>query len=49
MTAVFCHNAADRTAETWKKQLAPFGRLEFAVSDAAKEQAGNDFPILLRV
>ena len=36
MTAVFCRNAADRTAETWKKQLAPFSSLEFAVSDAAK-------------
>jgi hypothetical protein len=36
MTAVFCHNAADRKAETWAKQLAPFDRLEFAVSDAAK-------------
>jgi hypothetical protein len=36
MTAVFCHNAADRTAETWKKELDPFSRLEFAVSDAAK-------------
>ena len=36
MTAVFCENTADRTAETWEKQLAPFDRLEFAVSDAAK-------------
>jgi hypothetical protein len=36
MTAVFCHNAADRSAETWGKQLAPFERLEFALSDAAK-------------
>jgi hypothetical protein len=36
MTAVFCHNAADRKAETWKAELAPFSRLEFAVSDAAK-------------
>ena len=36
MTAVFCHNAADRTAGTWKKELDPFSRLEFAVSDAAK-------------
>jgi hypothetical protein len=36
MTAVFCHNAADRKAETWKKELDPFSRLEFAVSDAAK-------------
>ena len=36
MTAVFCHNAADRTAATWGKQLTPFRRLEFAVSDAAK-------------
>src|SRR6202023_3442868 len=36
MTAVFCDNAADRKAETWVEQLAPFGRLEFAISDAAK-------------
>ena len=36
MTAVFCHNAADRKAETWAEQLAPFDRLEFAISDAAK-------------
>ncbi len=36
MTAVFCQNAADRKAETWEKQLAPFDRLEFAISDAAK-------------
>jgi hypothetical protein len=35
MTAVFCANAADRKAETWEKQLAPFDRLEFAISDAA--------------
>jgi hypothetical protein len=33
---VFCENAADRKAETWEKQLAPFDRLEFAVSDAAR-------------
>jgi hypothetical protein len=36
LTAVFCRNAADRTAETWKDQLEPFASLEFAVSDAAK-------------
>jgi hypothetical protein len=36
MTAVICRNAADRKAETWKQQLDPFSRLEFAVSDAAK-------------
>src|SRR4051794_41925929 len=36
MTAVFCRNAADRKAATWKAGLAPFSRLEFAVSDAAK-------------
>jgi hypothetical protein len=35
MTAVFCENAADRSAETWEKQLASFDRLEFAISDAA--------------
>jgi hypothetical protein len=36
MTAVFCDAAADRKAETWVEQLAPFDRLEFAISDAAK-------------
>jgi hypothetical protein len=36
MTAVFCHNAADRKAETWRKQLAPFASLEFSISDAAQ-------------
>ena len=36
MTAVFCRNTADRKAETWKRELDPFSRLEFAVSDAAK-------------
>jgi hypothetical protein len=36
MTAVFCENTADRKAPTWEKQLVPFDRLEFAVSDAAK-------------
>jgi hypothetical protein len=36
MTAVFCENAADRKGETWEKHLAPFDRLEFVVSDAAK-------------
>jgi hypothetical protein len=36
LTAVFCHNAADRTAASWHEQLAPFEALEFAVSDAAK-------------
>ena len=36
MTAVFCRSAADRKAETWEAELAPFSRLEFAVSDAAK-------------
>lgn len=36
MTAVFCRNAADRKADTWAEQLAPFAALEFAVSDAAK-------------
>jgi hypothetical protein len=36
MTAVFCENAADRKAETWKALLEPFSVLEFAVSDAAK-------------
>ena len=36
MTAVVAVNAADRSAETWKRHLAPFTRLEFAISDAAK-------------
>ncbi len=36
MTAVFCTNTADRKAETWERSLAPFDRLEFVVSDAAK-------------
>lgn len=36
MTAVFRENAVDRKAQTWEKPLAPFDRLEFAVSDAAK-------------
>jgi hypothetical protein len=36
MTAVFCENTADRTAQTWERHLRPFDRLEFAVSDAAK-------------
>jgi hypothetical protein len=36
LTAVFCHNAPDRKAETWKDRLGPFASLEFAVSDAAK-------------
>jgi hypothetical protein len=36
MTAVFCRNAKDRSAETWKDHLEPFSCLEFALSDAAK-------------
>jgi hypothetical protein len=36
MTAVFCANTADRTAETWENHLVPFDRLEFAISDAAR-------------
>src|SRR5947209_6249840 len=36
MTAVFCENAADRKADTWERRLAPFARLEFVISDAAK-------------
>jgi hypothetical protein len=36
MTAVFCQNAADRTAATWRTLLEPFSALEFAVSDGAK-------------
>ena len=36
MTAVFCRAAADRKAATWEGLLAPFPRLEFALSDAAR-------------
>jgi hypothetical protein len=36
MTAVFCENVAHRDAPTWQNQLAPFDRLEFAISDGAK-------------
>lgn len=36
MTTVFCRNAKDRSAETWKNSLEPFSSLEFAISDAAK-------------
>jgi hypothetical protein len=36
MTAVFCHNAAGRSAASWHERLAPFGALEFVISDAAK-------------
>jgi hypothetical protein len=36
MTAVFCHNASDRKADTWQQQLGPFKNLEFAISDGAK-------------
>jgi hypothetical protein len=35
LTAVFCHNAADRSAASWHEQLVPFTALEFAISDAA--------------
>jgi hypothetical protein len=35
LTAVFCHNAADRSAASWHRRLAPFKALEFAISDAA--------------
>jgi len=36
MTAVVAVNAPDRSAGTWKRHLAPFTHLEFAISDAAK-------------
>jgi hypothetical protein len=36
MTAVFCHNASDRKAETWRQQLVPFEYLDLAISDGAK-------------
>jgi hypothetical protein len=36
MTAVFCHNAPDRTAATWDQQLQRFLRLEFVIADAAQ-------------
>jgi hypothetical protein len=35
LTAVFCHNATDRSAASWHERLAPFPALEFAISDAA--------------
>lgn len=36
MTALFCHNAADRSATSWHEALAPWEALEFVISDAAK-------------
>ena len=36
MTAVCCHNAADRSGASWHQALAPFEALEFVVADAAK-------------
>jgi hypothetical protein len=36
MTAVVCHNASDRKAETWRQLLLPLEHVEFVVSDAAK-------------
>ncbi len=36
MTALFCHNAADRSATSWHEALAPWQALEFVISDAAK-------------
>ena len=36
MTAVFCHNASNRKADTWQQQLVPFEHLDFAISDGAK-------------
>jgi hypothetical protein len=36
MTAVSCHNVSDRKAGTWQQELAPFEKLQFAVSDAGK-------------
>src|SRR3974377_483322 len=36
MTAVFCHNASDRKAETCQQQFTPFENLKFVISDAAK-------------
>ena len=44
MTAVFCVNTADRTAETWGKKLARFERLEFAVSDGTKGGSNSKRP-----
>jgi hypothetical protein len=35
-TTGFCRNTADREVTTWEGLLAPFPRLKFAVSDAAK-------------
>jgi len=45
MTAVFCHNAADRSATSWQERLARFTALEFAVSDAAKGIASGLDPV----
>lgn len=36
MTALVCHNAADRSAPTWQAQLRPWTALELAVTDGAK-------------
>ncbi len=36
LTAFFCRNVTDRTAETWSDQLEPFVALEIVVSDAAR-------------
>jgi hypothetical protein len=36
MTAVVAVNVAERSAETWKRHLTAFTRLEFAISDAAR-------------
>ena len=36
MTALFCHNAADRSATSWHEALSPWKALEFVISDAAK-------------
>jgi hypothetical protein len=39
MTAVFCHNAPDRSAETWDQQRVRFPHLEFVLADAAQGMA----------
>ena len=36
MTALFSHNAPDRSAATWQTQLRPWTAVDFVVSDGAK-------------
>lgn len=36
MTALFCRNATDRSAATWRQQLEPWHRADFLLADGAK-------------